>query len=80
MNKKYTEYKNLNLIELSNAVLDYWDKNKTFQQSVGFVKAKHPLFSMKDLHLPTENLVFTTLWLVPLKISFVVTKPKKDFM
>ncbi|MBP7101719.1 MAG: isoleucine--tRNA ligase [Bacteroidales bacterium] len=42
MNKKYTEYKNLNLIELSNAVLDYWDKNKTFQQSVELRKGKTP--------------------------------------
>jgi isoleucyl-tRNA synthetase len=42
MNKKFTEYKNLNLVELSNAVLDYWDKNKTFLQSVELREGKTP--------------------------------------
>ncbi|MDD4209709.1 MAG: class I tRNA ligase family protein, partial [Bacteroidales bacterium] len=42
MNKKFAEYKNLNLVELSNSVLDYWDKNKTFLQSVELREGKTP--------------------------------------
>ena len=42
MNQKYTEYKNLNLVELSKTVLEYWDKNKTFLQSVALREGKTP--------------------------------------
>ncbi len=42
MNKKYTEYKNLNLVELSKNILEYWETNQTFDQSIELRKGKTP--------------------------------------
>ena len=43
MKNKYTEYKSLNLVEISNHILDYWKENQTFLQSLR-LREGHPPF------------------------------------
>lgn len=42
MTNKYAEYKNLNLVELSNNVLKYWEENNIFRQSLAIREGKIP--------------------------------------
>lgn len=42
MEKKYTEYKNLNLVETAKEILRFWEDDKTFQKSMELREGESP--------------------------------------
>ena len=42
MGKKYTEYKNLNLVETAKEILRFWEDDKTFQKSMELREGESP--------------------------------------
>ena len=42
MNKKYTEYKTLNLVETAKEILNFWNDDQTFRKSLDLRKGHTP--------------------------------------
>ena len=75
---KYPEYKQLNLAQIGQEVMEEWKAKSTFEKSVSTREGK-PSFTFYEG--PPSAMVcqeFTMLWVVRLKIYFVASKPYKD--
>lgn len=74
----FVEYKNLDLVELNNSVLEKWKEENCFENTLKSREgAKSSYFSKAHL-LQTGCPVFTMLWPEPLKTPFAATKLRWD--
>ena len=58
----FKEYKNLNLVQISNEVLEYWKNDNTFEKSISTRKDSKDFVFLKGPLLLTECQVYITLW------------------
>ena len=62
MSAKFPEYKGLDLPNIAEEILQYWEEHNIFEKSVALEKGKNPMFFMKDHLLQTDCQVFTMFW------------------
>jgi hypothetical protein len=59
MNKKYSEYKQLELTKIASEILRYWDKEDMFRKGLERSREKERLSFMKDRLPPMAFLALT---------------------
>ena len=58
----FKEYKNLNLVQISNEILEYWKTDNTFEKSISTRKDSKDFVFFEGPLLLTECQAYITLW------------------